>query len=281
MEKYLMRIAVLLSGEYRKFDVCRDTMSFLLDDPVVDVYVSTWDKTRYLQNLINVSQTEFVNVEQIEQILNRPAVIEIESIDDYLNQRAVKYNNFMIHRWKQGINLIKNSNIKYDYIVISRFDLFFNPRGRNATLQEVINLNPSSNVLMATWSNAESLSNGILNDVFLLAPCDTMINLMDNLSIEEWVHAKENEWHRWWYSKVKDNVNELVSIEIIQHILCRIFSKKGSDYKTVQEHFLDWRDIQIVESRSFGIEAWSKKIRKNALRRFKSGEFKKYQNYQM
>ena len=180
-----MRIAVLLSGEYRKFDVCRDTMSFLLDDPVVDVYVSTWDKTRYLQNLINVSQTEFVNVEQIEQILNRPAVIEIESIDDYLNQRAVKYNNFMIHRWKQGINLIKNSNIKYDYIVISRFDLFFNPRGRNATLQEVINLNPASNVLMATWSNAESLSNGILNDVFLLAPYDTMINLMDNLSIEE------------------------------------------------------------------------------------------------
>lgn len=68
-----MKIVVLISGEYRKFDMCRPTMKFL-DDPRVDVYISVWDTTRYVLPLINLDATEsvddYVDVGTIEEWKN-------------------------------------------------------------------------------------------------------------------------------------------------------------------------------------------------------------------
>lgn len=107
-----MKIAVLISGEYRKFDICRPSMHFL-NDPDIDVYISTWDKTHYLRSVINLSKYEEVTVDKIQETLQRPATIEIESTE-IQKKLPEKYSSSMIHRWKRGFEMILNSGIDYE-----------------------------------------------------------------------------------------------------------------------------------------------------------------------
>ena len=118
----MSRIAVLISGEYRKFDVTRPTMTFLNEENV-DVYISTWDKTIFSNKRINLNVAEDVTEERIIKDLGRPATIKIDS--HRLIEVDPKYNSKMIDRWLTGFNLIKSSNIKYDYVIVMRPDLIF------------------------------------------------------------------------------------------------------------------------------------------------------------
>ncbi len=75
-----MKIAVLISGEYRTFPVCRKTMTFL-DDPNVDVYVSTWDKSIIRNTRLKIHKEDDITADQIRNDLGRSATILVEKSD--------------------------------------------------------------------------------------------------------------------------------------------------------------------------------------------------------
>jgi len=113
------KLAVLIVGEYRTFKYCRKTMTFLDQKNLnIDVYFSTWDKTNIVNDKYNPVYRE-VTVKQIEEDIGIPnASIHIHQANP---------NSFipMIDGWILGFDLVRNSNIKYDYILVLRPDLFF------------------------------------------------------------------------------------------------------------------------------------------------------------
>ncbi len=123
-----MKIAVLITGEYRTFNFCRKTQLFL-DQPDVDVYFCTWNKTNTLNpHRANSKGWEDykpilreVTLDEIRTTLNRPAEILLQDVP----QPPI---NPMIVGWCNGLDLVKKSGIEYDFILVMRPDLFFRPR---------------------------------------------------------------------------------------------------------------------------------------------------------
>jgi hypothetical protein len=265
-----MKIAILLSGEYRSFNICRPTMTFL-DDLDVDVYVSTWDITHHVRPGINLSEYEKITENQITQLLGRPATIKIESAT-IQHTLPKHYNCSMIHRWKYGFDLIQNSGIKYDYVIITRFDLCFDPV---YPIDIKKNLHLFIESLGSSWTRE-----GKLGDLFMVSSYHKMKEFMNNLTIEKWIAGPEPDWHTWFYDFAKSVFSEVINYTNIHYTICRYLSNQGDTYEQVLEHHYDWRDVQLVE---FLIEnpevhgnVWSPEIRQNALDKWHSGYFDKY-----
>lgn len=231
------KIAVLISGEYRKFDVTRKTMSFL-DQPNVDVYFSTWDRTTYSLPSVGLQIEETVTKEKILKVLGKHGTIRIDS-HDLLPKK--KYNVKMIHRWLAGFKLIENSGIKYDYVVILRPDMFFSKN----PVPELVNLDKFNNGIGFSW--ATSMHIGLLPDVLFISTFENMKNLIDNLSIFDWSFNKENNWHKWWYEYVK-NKFEIFNIEELSYLtFCRYWANNENNFEKVLEIQHDWRDIKLLD----------------------------------
>lgn len=264
-----MKVAVLLSGEYRMFDICRPTMTFL-DDSEVDVYVSTWDTTHHVRPGINLSCYETVTEEQIANVLGRQATIQVESVEV---QKTLPdhYNCNMIHRWKQGFQLIQNSGIAYDAIIITRFDLCYDLRWHN----QMPNFHYYKNALGSTWTTDDKLG-----DLFMVSSYNKMTEFMTALTIEKWVAGPNPDWHSWFYEFATTVFNEIINYTELHYTICRYLSKQGDAYDQIVKHHYDWRDIQLAEFLISDPEAhatiWTPEIRENALHKWHSGYFDKY-----
>lgn len=232
-----MKIAVLISGEYRAFDICRPTMEFL-NDPNVDVYISTWEQTIHNVPKIKKHYVEKITVERIKDDLNRDAMIKVDKIDVLLNL-PVKCSVPMIYRWKQGMEMIKKSGIHYDYIIITRTDLFFS-RSRGI---ESISFHQFKNTLGSTWSGTE-----FLNDLFLISSYKKIEELIENISIDEWLDYPSHYWHHWWWkhaSTVFDNITSYH--DEMSFTICRYFAKKHMTFDSIVDIENDWQDLKLLE----------------------------------
>jgi hypothetical protein len=231
-----MKIAILISGEYRTFGICRKTMPFL-DDPRADIYVSTWNKTIYDVPKIGMHVAEDVTEDLIKAHLNKDAVIDIQPIGDF---KEVRYSDKMIYHWKNGLELIKKSGIEYDYVMFLRPDLYFT--GRNNFSFNY--LEKYKDVLAAGWYFEPNRP--FLNDIILLSSYETMCKVFNSLTIETWTTAANDDWHTWWFRYVSDIVNVENVTELSSCNFCRPWAKEYSTFDEISEIQQDWSDLRIL-----------------------------------
>jgi len=251
-----MKIAVLISGEYRTFSVCRKTMTFL-DDPRVDIYFSTWNTSVYCVPIINFYKKEYITETQILSDLGKQAVIEIE---DENSIGVKKYNTKLIHRWIKGFELIKNSGVEYDYVLIVRPDTFFN------------NTNTSLDTI-ETYSDVVGVT---LSDQLLVSSYKKIKEIFDNLTTDSWVNAKEKNWHIWWDNfMIKHSPIDAKEWNYV--IICRVWANDNHTFEDIVEMHYDWRDLILThEYRVLRWAFWPKEIIDNAGRRWDTGLLNKY-----
>jgi len=267
-----MKIAVLLSGEYRTFRHCRKTMSFL-DDPRVDIYVSIWNTSTYKSPAINLDVTEWVDRSQVIRHLGKSAVDIL--IDSQNIIKEVKYNTKMIYRWKAGIEMIKKSGIHYDYIIILRPDLFFR---HGINLDHVKNYSDSLGV---AWAIPTSLENKKLGDVLFLSSYHIMVGLFNQLKVESWTQDREYDWHKWWYNFCEKKVPLIKEAREFDHCtFYRYITRDSSSFDSVFRSHQDWRDLHIIyqlneHGRDFLKGIWPEDIIKSAEDKWNSGYFRK------
>ena len=269
------KIAVLISGEYRKFDITRKTMTFL-DDPAVDVYVSTWDKTIYSSPKINLYKEYSVNEEIIRRDLNRSAVIRIDSHRLFIEK---KYNCKMINRWLAGFELIKNSGIKYDNVIIIRPDLFF---VKSAAPSDLRFLEKYNTGIAFVW--ATSLERSKLGDILYTSSYQNISTLISQLTVDKWLNDPENDWHIWWYNFVRRIFPEIFNcIEFDYVTFCRYWTTNEHNFQDVVETQHDWRDLRLLHEIDLmgkqwmnDSQIWPVEVVNNALDRWNSGYFDKY-----
>ena len=115
-----MKIAVLIAGEYREFPIAHKFWNFL-KWPNIDCYFATWDKSIFVnknsaipdivETVTMSSITEFIHV--IDADIAESTPIPINGTTAYKQ----------INRWKSAIQLLINSNKKYDRVILIRPDI--------------------------------------------------------------------------------------------------------------------------------------------------------------
>lgn len=270
-----MRVAILISGEYRTFGICRKTMKFL-DDPRADIYVSTWNRTFYKNKKLNLDKVEEVNRLRVEADLGRKAVIRIDPYHIFGN--SLKYNSNMIFRWKAGFELIKQSRIKYDYVLVVRPDLFFN----TTWPLDLDSISQFDDTLGLAWVTHPSK----LNDVLFASSYETMSKLFNDLTVETWNNSSEGDWHVWWHEFCSQRVAGIENF--VEYGYCsfgRCFIDSESTGEDAEIAANDWRDIKLLAHVDLhGMEclswpgAWSLAIYQTAKDKWDRGYFNRYVN---
>lgn len=269
-----MKIAVLISGEYRKFDVTRKTMPFL-DRPEIDVYVSTWDKTIYANPKLNLRAEVDVTEEMIKRELGR-TVTSIK-IDKHDLIKETRYNTKMIDRWLAGFKLIEDSGIKYDSVLVMRTDLFFN-ENFGVNLDRCISDYMDS--IAFAWASSIDLKK--LPDIIFMSSFKNIKLLFDSLKVKDWLAADQHDWHIWWYTYVSGILpNILNGTHFGSFYFCRYWVDHTHTYADIPNIAHDWRDLFLLHQcdmwgDKFVIGTWPDSVLINAKDKWNSGYFDKY-----
>lgn len=259
------KTAVLISGEHRFLDQCLPTMKFAQD---ADVYFSFWNISKIQNTVLGIDCEEYVDVSHLVQYTPRERIL-VEHVGRFQTKR---YNDKMIYRWKQGLNLIRKSGVRYDRIIITRPDLFFGEL--NESELDLIS-DPAS--LYIAWHHPTAF----LQDCLFAGTSETVYRVIDSLNILDWQTSNEHDWHTWWthYIREKLELKTECAFPTSRSIFFRpsktIHAQNFSEVVSA-EH--DWRDSKIVQfGEQWGyegpIKSWGNEIVQNAINRFKSGAF--------
>jgi len=168
-----VKIAILIVGEYRTFAQCRRTMLFL-DEPGIDIYVSTWDKTNTVNPVVMPRpqpEPNYIPV-TIEQIRKDIGIDNVTCVTHKQPEFSIFPN--IIESWTKGFDVLKQSGKSYDYVLMMRPDLFFQDDSHflTNTFKNYTNtvgvLSPPDNKLIlddtvyfSTFSNIEKIMSNI------------------------------------------------------------------------------------------------------------------------
>lgn len=271
-----MKIAVLISGEYRTFKYCRPSIPFL-DSGRVDVYFSTWNKNVYKCPKLNLIAFESVTEETIIDDLGfKPHGMIVEDFESFEEK---KYNSKMIHRWISGFKMIIDSGIEYDYVIVTRPDMYYYYGGK-VNLDALTDFKDSLGVI---WTH--SLKEGKLADITTVSSFKIMKDLMGSLSISDWVNSETLNWHIWWhdYCQSKAKIVQLDDNYSVCIFYRYLAMDNTRDYSMIIKYDEDWRDLRILHEidthgRETLLEHWTSNIVENAERKWAEGYFDKYRN---
>lgn len=196
-----MKIAILITGEYRTFDHARKSMKFL-DQPNIDVYFSTWNETttvdQFNRQFDKITVNRSITTAIIRDTLGIPATIGIYKPEE----NRVIGSAPVIESWRLGFNLIKNSNKKYDYVLVLRPDLYFSHGLFN--FDTLSNIDYSKYFAVTTLPCVEIQPLG-LDDHCFFTTYENMSKILSIESLTEFARDSEkNEWHSSWYRHITE-----------------------------------------------------------------------------
>lgn len=253
-----MKIALLVTGELRDFASCAHTLP-LINDPNVDLYISTWDESRSQNSVLNIDTTFAVTEQMIRDIVKRDAVIAIEPLSCMTEPR---YNSKMLHRWIVGYDLVKDSGKTYDYVLFIRPDLYFD-NNRISLTQE----------FQVAWYRPEAF----LQDCVFGGPPAIIDVIFEKVTISAWQNATEGDWHKWWTAQIKElGITPTSFGREYRFTFFRPNARGAETYQQVYKAYEDWRDACIIEFGSkFGFrgprDSWGDAIVDSALAKHQAG----------
>jgi hypothetical protein len=140
-----MKVALCLAGEYRTFDtelVQHSLLNLLIKRYDCDVFISTWDRrgVSYSHGHVFEKTQRFKDDIITENSLYNKLEIksfEIENFESWKNNLPAAHQQFMqmcgvhhrgclpqLYKKQRVVELTKNTNEKYDYIIVTRPDIF-------------------------------------------------------------------------------------------------------------------------------------------------------------
>ena len=207
-----MKIAVLISGEYRTFDLAKKSMGFLYDD-CIDVYFSTWDRTYHENVQLKLIHQEEVTLDRVKNSLgDKQLAGYCYESSIMFNKFPTRYNSKMIHRWHRGLDLIKYSGVEYDAILMIRPDTYYHESSMQIELIIDRVKNIKSNVLYSAWP----MPNKSQDDIVLLGSPATIHTAISGLDIDKWGNAEQGDWHTWFWEDLTDR--NIALAQIVPHI---------------------------------------------------------------
>jgi len=266
----MKKIALLISGEFRNFNITKKTIP-ILEDSRVSVFVSTWS---------NVNTTLFKNVAISEEIIKSyfqkpPLKILIDDLEKLNNNQVFPIP--MINRWISGFKMIDDT---YDVVLIMRTDLFFNPE-QPMTIDNISNCAGVIKFFNLQQHNGETLP-----DEGFCAEYNTLKALLSSLD-EDWMEWCNNtvgwrRWHYWWLEYVTKRIglDKIIAFQDELIPICRDWCNEEHSFNDVVKIYHDFRYYKVIET--INKHGYKTAIVPNpalfvkAMSLYKSGHFDKY-----
>ena len=174
-----MKTAVLVCGQYRQFDLAYKSWKFLqqLD---CDVYVSTWNKSKQLYDV-----GKYIEFDVSEDMISSKIKTKIIDVIDEKEYDNLNNSEKMVFHSKNCLKNVIQSNIKYDFFLYIRMDLFI----ENTNINQYY-LFYSSNKKNKLYGDGCGLVYGkegeplFNNDTFFFGKPETITKLIYNLPNE-------------------------------------------------------------------------------------------------
>jgi hypothetical protein len=171
-----MKVAVLVFGMYREFDISVKSWDFL-NELDCDVYFSTWDKSYQENKNMNIFINETITEEKIKNHIPNATISILKEIDfPDLNTSTKK----MIFHWKNCLSMVDKSEKKYDQIMLIRPDAFIKtwiPYSRFNTFIE------SDRIYGCEWIQLVGNNSYTMDDTFIFGHFDVMSKFIKELPI--------------------------------------------------------------------------------------------------
>jgi hypothetical protein len=160
---------------------------FLYNDIDVDFYSSTYFSEKTIELL---NDYKFTNI-KLQNINNK--------IENEIGNNWIKRNK----RFKETIKLILDSNIEYDYVILTRYDVWFK--------QNPLKLNVDYSKINVICKAKCGPVNTIIDDNFYFMPYGKLEQFYDKINlIDERIWAHE-------YDKYIDDINYLIDGNYYSH----------------------------------------------------------------
>ncbi len=188
----MVKCALLINGNYRTFDRCKESILNETKFLNPDIFLNPYDK-RYcyhhcVQGSIGFHGEENIRDDYFQGI--DYSNIRVDSYDYFvesfnkhvlpnIHPKMVLENGssfLQIYKWIQGIDMISKyeeiNNLAYDIIILTRFDVIFN------SLQHLDFSNISEKVIM------NKCSMGYANDQILISTKDNLLKILNFMQYE-------------------------------------------------------------------------------------------------
>jgi hypothetical protein len=121
------RVALLFGGELRNFSECYNSWITSLDGNDVDVFLSTWDKSREFSDRITEKQNNNGTFEVTKELVNdivgdRLKYLNIETPINFEHR-----GNNQIYHWHRLLTVLINYKNDYEWAIIVRPDAVVSP----------------------------------------------------------------------------------------------------------------------------------------------------------
>ena len=170
-----MKVAVLVYGMLREFDIAVKTWHFK-DNPNFDFYFSTWDQSYQINENLGIDIREEITEDAITKHIPN-AKVSIVSESDYKFPGDIVYqNDKLIFHQKKGLNMIKNSGIDYDILILTRSDnyhkFYFGP-------ERFFEMNKKDRIYGQTAIYISNLEEFFLQDYFFVGDFNVMSEIIE------------------------------------------------------------------------------------------------------
>lgn len=207
MDLHKDKIAFLLYGEYRTFDVSNKFWDFK-ENSNIDFYFSTWNYSFQGNDKLNINHKENISSNSITKYFEKNIpFINIMDLQIEMNNYSVKHEKYLtfcekavpIHlRYLQKML----GNKWYDYIILSRPDVIFN------NLKSLKKYNKEDNEILIPHG---SISEEIVHDLFFCGNNKVMNDFINkSIDYNNWGH----EFIHYLYTNDKFKFKEVFNFNV-------------------------------------------------------------------
>jgi hypothetical protein len=226
-----MKLAVLVYGMYREFDIAVKSWDFL-NNIDSDVYFSTWNKSAQKNIRLSINVDEDVTEERIKKHIPN-AITSVQSEDNF---RELSNPQKLIYHWKNCLKMVKDSDKEYDLIMLTRPD---NYKAISQPHQRLFKYN-KPNTIYGLEKIIFSSNEPFIQDIFFIGNFDVMTNLIETIpSTITSIHQD-----------LSKHILELgYVVETVEHITmattrANVRGMKELNIKNVFEKTMEWGDNQ-------------------------------------
>lgn len=167
-----MKLAVLVYGMYREFDIAVKSWNFL-NNMDSEVYFSTWNKSIQKNKRLGITVDEEVTEERIKKHIPK-AVVSIQSEDNFM---GLSNPQKLIYHWKNCLKMVKDSGNEYDLIMLTRPDSYKDIGEPHQRLFKCNKPNTIYGLEKIMFNNNKPF----IQDIFFIGNFDVMDNLIETI----------------------------------------------------------------------------------------------------
>ena len=238
-----MKIAVLISGQYREFEIAVQSWKFIPKGSDVDFYMATWnisyDEIYDGKSTPDENGIQHITIERIEKVIN---LRDFRILPEVEGNTITRYTSLI----KNSLQMLINSNIKYDVVMIMRPDLWVGSSLNNSLILLLQN-KMINNILYGASLHYGYMNMPEVRDCFWLGNQITMLKFLNLPTPSNYEFGTEKILGQFYIdNNLKSNLIPDVNACYIVRSNCRNIENLTTEI--VDRKAIEWWNIKHPEN---------------------------------